>query len=414
MAIRQTPKFSSKDVDEGVDSQVNNLIVLFGLDINDARVTRRIDAFLELDYDVLSFCFSRRTKKIVDHPRWTNIDLGVTYDQRYFHRAYALAHALPTVRRHRHALQRTKIVYCINQDNAALAHAAMMMAGISRPVVMEIADIQPVFMGEGLLSHIFLWMERWLLNRCLLLVTTSPAFIEHYFIARQSFRGNTFLLENKVSLSSTRKKRHITPTRKPPFRPWVIGYFGALRCEKSWQIIRRLADALPDDVVIYMRGYPTFTDDAALQREVASYANIQFGGRYTYPDDLADIYERVHFNWCFDFSGESGNSSWLLPNRLYEGMLCGVPALALAGTETAKQVAALNAGWEITEPIEERLIAFFKHLSDEGYSHVWNAVDALDSRVYLTSDEYVDLISTTMHLHKPVTKNTTMNKREEI
>src|SRR3546814_1169595 len=81
----------------------------------------------------------------------------------------------------------------------------------------------------------------------------------------------------------------------------------------------RIAEALPDSVEIYLRGVPTETGLAAFQQAIAGHPNMIYGGEYRNPDDLPEIYGRVHLTWAFDFLDEGSNSDWLLPNRLYEG-----------------------------------------------------------------------------------------------
>jgi succinoglycan biosynthesis protein ExoL len=49
------------------------------------------------------------------------------------------------------------------------------------------------------------------------------------------------------------------------------------------------------------------------------------------------------------------NSDWLLPNRLYEGGYFGVPAIATAGTQTAKWIEARGAGFTVDEDLARNL-----------------------------------------------------------
>src|SRR3546814_8999676 len=75
-----------------------------------------------------------------------------------------------------------------------------------------------------------------------------------------------------------------------------------------------------------------------------------YGGEYRNPDDLPEIYGRVHLTWAFDFLDEGSNSDWLLPNRLYEGGYFGSVALASSHTETGKKVRELGLGYTFEPP----------------------------------------------------------------
>jgi succinoglycan biosynthesis protein ExoL len=93
---------------------------------------------------------------------------------------------------------------------------------------------------------------------------------------------------------------------------------------------------------------------------LGSLPNYQFKGAYQYPDELAQIYGSVDFNWTFDESDPGGNSAWLLPNRIYEGGCFGVPALGGCATETGRWIQQHGQGWTFQEPLEENLIGFFE------------------------------------------------------
>src|SRR3546814_9276216 len=88
-----------------------------------------------------------------------------------------------------------------------------------------------------------------------------------------------------------------------------------------------------------------------------------YGGEYRNPDDLPEIYGRVHLTWAFDFLDEGSNSDWLLPNRLYEGGYFGSVALASSHTETGKKVRELGLGYTFEPPELDSLVAFLR-----GYS----------------------------------------------
>src|SRR3546814_18433426 len=94
----------------------------------------------------------------------------------------------------------------------------------------------------------------------------------------------------------------------------------------------RISAALPDKVEIYVRGVPTDTGLEAFQRAIADDPNMIYGSEYRNPHDLAEIYDRVHLTWAFDFLDEGANSEWLLPHRHSEGGYSGSAALASEDT----------------------------------------------------------------------------------
>jgi succinoglycan biosynthesis protein ExoL len=344
-------------------------VAFFGHDWAESTVVKRIRAFSGLGLRVVGFNF-RRDKFARDfQPFWENVHLGVTEDRAYLRRLLALLRALPRVLRHRGTLRRADFFYARNIDMCALALAARLLSGSTAPLVYEVLDVQRVFLGGGLVSRLFRWAERGLLRHSDLLVISSPGFDAHYFRKVQGYRGRLFLLENKISFAQVAEIARPVLTKaarcapQPAPEKWVIGWFGTLRCPKSLAMLCRIAEALPDKVEIYLRGVPTETGLEVFQRAIAGHPNMIYDGEYRNPDDLAEIYGRVHLTWAFDFLDEGTNSKWLLPNRLYEGGYFGSVALASSDTQTGEKVRELGLGYTFEAPEVENLIAFLRWYS---------------------------------------------------
>ena len=135
-------------------------------------------------------------------PPFENVHLGDTRDRAYGRRLVSLCKGLVILWRERATLRRADALYALNTDNALLAVAARTIASKDLPLFFEIDDIQRLFIGSGVRSRIVRWIERWVLTRTTCLVTTSPAFVREYFKPMQGYRGDIFLLENKVYPSS--------------------------------------------------------------------------------------------------------------------------------------------------------------------------------------------------------------------
>ena len=110
-----------------------------------------------------------------------------------------------------------------------------------------------------------------------------------------------------------------------------------------------------DEFEIVLRGRPAFDQFGDFGREIAEAPHVTFEGPYRNPEDLPRIYGEVHFSWLPDFFEEGMNSSWLLPNRLYEGCRHATVPLAMAGTETARFLRQKGLGFTLPEPSSEAL-----------------------------------------------------------
>lgn len=344
-------------------------VAFFGHDWQESTVIKRSRAFTGLGLKVIGFCFRRDKFARGFQPFWQNIHLGTTRDRAYARRLLALLKALPTVLRHRETLREADFLYARNIDMAALALAGKLLSGTRAPLVYEVLDVQRVFLGSGMLSRLFRWSERLVLKRADLLVISSPGFDEHYFRRVQGYRGRVFLLENKISFAQAAAvpRPPADSAGGPATGKWVIGWFGTLRCPKSLAMLCRIADALPDEVEVYLRGVPTETGLEAFEHALAGRPNMIYGGEYRNPDDLAAIYGRVHLTWAFDFLDEGTNSDWLLPNRLYEGGYFGSVALASSHTQTGAKVRELGLGHTFGPPEVDNIVAFLRGYSMQQY-----------------------------------------------
>lgn len=366
-------------------------IAFFAHERGDARVAKRIAALRDNGWDILGFTFHRDRGKPDVPPAWENVHLGTTFNRRYLRRLLVFAKSLAILWKERDRLGDCSLIYAVNTDNALLALFGRFLAGSSMPLVLELADIQPAMTGSGLISKILRFIERRVLNASRLLVTTSPGFIRNYFTPIQRFTGPIFLLENKIYPSANLPD---VPAKTSPARggsPWVIGYFGAFRCRRSLELIRHLAARLDGKVRFHLRGYPAGTITDRFTRLLGNSPHIDFAGPYQYPTDLPGMYHGVDFNWCFDESDPSGNSAWLLPNRIYEGGNFRTPALAAGNTETGEWIASHHCGRRFPEPLEESLTAFFSDLTTTGWHEMATACAALAPETFRGEIDYARL-----------------------
>lgn len=336
-------------------------IAFFAHERGDARVVKRIAALQDQGCRVIGFTFHRVRDKPDTVPSWENIHLGTTYNRRYFQRLWVFAKCIGILWSARDKLAECGVIYVVNTDNAVLALLGRLFTRRRIPLVLELADIQPVMTGDGVVSKILRGIERAVLKRSALLVTTSPGFVREYFEPVQGFSGEVLLLENKVYPS--RRLPPPSPEKRGPVaggRPWVIGCFGALRCGRSLEIMRALALRLGDRVRFQLRGYPAGTIADDFERLLGDLPNLRFGGPYAYPEDLTKMYAAIDFNWAFDMSDPNGNSAWLLPNRIYEGGCFGVPVIGAADTETGHWIEQNALGWTFPEPLDESLAGFLE------------------------------------------------------
>lgn len=367
-------------------------IAFFAHERNDARVRKRIAALQAQGREVIGFTFHRVRDKMDVPTTWENVHLGTTYNRRYFQRLVAFTSCLGILWKHRDRLANCASIYAVNTDNAVLALIARFFSGCQIPLVLELADIQPAMTGNSLVSKFLRIVERAVLKRSKMLVTTSPGFVRNYFEPVQHYAGRIMLLENKVYPSHglpPSASTSMAPTASG--RPWVIGCFGALRCQRSLELMHGLAQNLDGRVSFVLRGYPAGTLADDFRKLLGNLPNLRFLGPYSYPDDLAELYEGIDFNWAFDMSDPNGNSAWLLPNRIYEGGCFGVPAIAGENTETGRWITKNGLGWTFPEPLEDHLAEFLTTITPEAWATVRKRCIAHPRTEFTAEADYVKL-----------------------
>jgi len=324
-------------------------------------------------------------------PAWDNVDLGRTSDYAYLHRLLSLLKGAFRLFPHRRHMANADFIFARNIDMVLLALFARLITGVKAPIAYEVLDVHRFFLGNGRKSKVLRALERWVLRRVDALIVSSEGYIRNYFAPLQNYDGPWYLLENKVPAGSVEEPAE-PPKHRPKTlgRPWVIGWCGTMRCVKSLHLLTEIARCHRDTVQIYMRGYPTETGMDEFLAHIENEPNMIYGGGYKGPDDLAAVYSEVDLNWTielWDASYKSDNSLWLLPNRLYEGGCCNIPPIALAGTETARRIKALDIGWVIEEPLDDAISALLNRLTEDDYRAKRNRLEALPMSTFWEIDD---------------------------
>jgi len=274
-----------------------------------------------------------------------------------------------------------------------LAMIARLLVRSRARIVYEVLDVQPAFMGSGVFGRLLRWLERRVLAQSDLLIVSSPGFIESYFKPIQAFNGPWRLIENKLPPLPGLPPRPPPMTTAPVHRGirapiWTIGWFGALKCQESLDILTHTARALPDRVRIYLRGFPDQIREEDFLDAIEGLENFVYDGPYSNPNDLSELFGAIDLNWCSDLSKEHNISRWLLPNRIYEGGYFGVPALAIVGHQTGRFVQDHNLGWTIDEPYERNLVRFIEELDTERYEARRATVVAAPSSMFVDTGDF--------------------------
>ncbi|NLR98344.1 glycosyl transferase family 1 [Rhizobium sp. P38BS-XIX] len=309
------------------------------------------------------------------------IELGRTKDAQFAQRIAAVAKSAVKLRGMLRSVARPDVIIGRNLEMLALAKRARVVFGGDMPVVYECLDIHRLLLRDDILGGALRSAERHFGTDASLLITSSPAFVERYFRPRSGLQLPVMLLENKV-LALDGAAADIMPAARAPAAgtPWKIGWFGALRCRKSLALLDEFSRRMEGRFEIILRGRPARSEFEDFDRSVRDAPFMHFAGAYKNPEDLSAIYNDVQFSWAIDFFEEGLNSSWLLPNRLYEGGLYGAVPIAMDGTETSRFLAARKIGLTLKTATAADLVVLLGDMNEQRYLAAFDAVAALENK----------------------------------
>jgi succinoglycan biosynthesis protein ExoL len=334
-------------------------------DLSDPAVRRRVLMLAAGGATMTLAGFRRGENRLADIEGVTPLELGATADARFAQRLMAVAGAAAKLPRRLAGVPRPDVILARNLEMLALAgRASTHFGGV--PIAYECLDVHRLLLNRGVVGKALRGAERHFGRHAGLLVTSSPAFVEHYFKPLSGIRAPVHLLENRV-LELDDGETTIPARTRAAGRPWRIGWYGAIRCRKSLDLLAAFTRHMEGRFEVILRGRPVRSEFADFDAFVAREPFLHFKGPYRNPEDLSAIYAEVDFTWGIDFFEEGQNSAWLLPNRLYEGCRHGALPIVLAGTETARHATQHGVGITLADARLETLIDRFATFDEAAY-----------------------------------------------
>ena len=311
-------------------------------------------------------------------------NLGRTYNRAFAQRTWSVLREAVLLSRHRGLFENADVVIARNLEMLALAVRGRGFCVNPPAIVYESLDIHYLLLARWPVGRGLRMVEAHLAQNAAALITSSPAFINNYFEHISRINLPMKLVENKVYNPGVVRRK-----RRPAEPPWKIGWFGKLRCSRSFGILAELAENSSGKINVIIRGEVDSDRIPHFDEIVKQTSGLEYLGPYRNPEDLAYIYREIHFTWTIHLCKEDAglNSLWLLPNRLYEGGLYGVVPIAQADVETGRFVKHLGIGITLDAPLERSLRDFFGTLSPEYYGVLERAATSVPRSAWLWSQQ---------------------------
>jgi glycosyltransferase involved in cell wall biosynthesis len=332
--------------------------------------------------------FRRRIEPVREINSAPVIDLGVTRDGGFAQRVWAVFRTLLRFGIVTQAVLSADVCMARNLEMLVIA----VRARGNRRLVYECLDIHRLLLGKGIIARSLGAIERFALTQTSLIITSSSRFVDDYFRLRRGVLCPILLVENKVlALEPSERRASTTDHGTMGGPPWVIGWFGMLRCRRSLLELTRIAAQSGGAIKVLIAGIASEKEFVDFAGTVASLTGLEFVGRYT-AEDLPQLYARVHFAWAIDFFEEGLNSAWLLPNRLYEAMAHGAVPVALTSVETGNWLKKNNVGITVQTPASD-LLALLARMDEATFQHHRAKIAALaDHLLFCTRDDCHELV----------------------
>ncbi|WP_245490928.1 glycosyltransferase, partial [Mesorhizobium sp. M7A.F.Ca.CA.004.04.2.1] len=351
-------------------------------DVSDPAVRRRITMLRAGGAQVTLAGFRRTANPIADIEGLRPIDLGATRDGRFGQRLAAVAKAAVSIGSKLGGMPKPDLIIARNLEMLALARRARSAFGASVPIVYECLDIHRLVLRNDVLGKALRATERFLARDVKLLVTSSPAFIANYFKPFGQVAAPIELVENKYFEAATILPGAPETEESPVGPPWRIGWFGALRCRRSLELLADFSRRMEGRFEIVLRGRPALSEFPDFHGFVEAEPWLSFLGPYRNPEDMAAIYNDVHFSWAIDFFEAGQNSEWLLPNRLYEGCRFGAVPISMGNTETGRFLKQQDIGVLLPQASPEALEAVLGKMEEHRFARLKERVLARNPRTW--------------------------------
>jgi succinoglycan biosynthesis protein ExoL len=330
--------------------------------LSDPAVARRVEMFRLGGAEVEIAGFRRADAPPPDLPLDRIVELDITHDARMLQRLLATLKARYRAAGWARDFSRPDVIVARNLEMLAIGNRLMRLWPKAPAIVYECLDIHRLMLRQDGIGRAMRAVEQRLMEATSLLLVSSPAFLTHYF-DDQGAPPAKAIGHNPILNDADETIR--------------IGWFGALRCHKSLAALDALSRAMEGRVEVTLRGRPALTEFGDFHGTTSVSPHLAYEGTYAYPGDLPAIYSAVNFVWAIDFFEEGQNSTWLLPNRIYEGCLNGAIPIALAGTETAAFIQRLGIGITIPDIAPETLRTLFAGMTPDTIRSLAAAVAAL-------------------------------------
>lgn len=358
---------------------------------NHVRFLKRVEILSKLDCSTTVFAFERKGSYPGKKIDFDLQKLGSISHGSYLKRLWYLFASLKKIRP---GIAETDVIYTFGLDMLFLGWISkLFVRNKELKLVYEVGDIREILLGHSFINKFFRFWEKVLLKAVSLLVVTSEVFYKVYFKKIQKVDNLRYhVIENKIDPNLFPKEDNIRPS-KMNSDVLTIGYFGVLRCERTWEIFKHLVKKAQGKINIYIRGVPGVNTQHQTD-EIKDIPEIIYDGPYLVPNDLEQMYQSVDIVWAaYPYQGEiEGNWCWAKTIRFYESCFFSKPVIVQKGTEDCKTVQKYNFGHCLDLSNINNAVENLMSISKDQINNWQQNIRNLPQDIYLLTSEHKELI----------------------
>jgi len=351
------------------------------------RHRKRIRSLVRLGVDARVLAFVR-PDHLEDPETPELISLGEVRHEDLMGRIGVYARAVARIRR---AARDCDAVYCFGPDLLGLARLAVAGMRPSPRLALEVGDLSAGLVRRDSIGRAARAAERALLRGDVLVVATSPAFVTKYYEGMQGRVGApSLVIENKID-------PQVTPLPLPPrVADGVlrVGWFGLLKCERSWEALKAIAARADGAIEVVLRGR-VYERLASLPEEAAALPSMRWDGVFVEPDDLQAMYAGVDLCWMVHHDPDRPyeNWGWARSNRLYQAGWFGTPLIGQFNKDDTTVVRDHDIGVEVDVLDVAATVEVVTGITQADVARWRERLEALPRSLFALSDEHARLLA---------------------
>lgn len=198
-----------------------------------------------------------------------------------------------------------------------------------------------------------LWLERRCCRQIDRLIITSPKFYDSHF---KKFvpQQKVLFLPNMPNLKAFEAYR-----RKDGESPFTVGFIGQMLYMEQMQYM--LEACRRNNLNMLAAGFEA-DRSGKFERACKAYDRCEWIGRFEFARQAAELYGKCDLIYLV-YNADWFNVQVLLPNKLYEAILCEVPVVVAKGTYLAELVEGMGVGVSVNHKDPEEIAEVIGRLS---------------------------------------------------